>query len=292
MVTTTAFWSAGATSEAHLTISDGDARLVLSDTPSQHESAPDLAEAHGTLLAGQPGYGEVSVEAASVLGNPGVRRAYATGDEGARTTHLAWYAVVGKRAIVIAAAEDAAYLLDAVSLAAPSLPVERFHEIPFAVRRGTGWTLHERMVLTRHQTGHRVTAESFDLPGGTTPDMWAMQRGTPYQSAGWQALSTRSGKMLGRPSMKPTSGIGDVARLLDGVPAQVQTLRHADSSGTQLVRIWTAVVDGRGYSVITTLAAGDSGFKLLAAHALLRPGPNAASATRAWRTASVRVANS
>lgn len=269
MATTTAYWPAGAACVGRVSVAaSGQTMTVTDELASGRTAQAAAAERWDAISQTDATATDLGLTPGDVLGRPGLERRW-SGD--GDTEHLERYAVHGHRLYVLTLSAAATPLLEAVTLRRPEPIADRFYALPFAVDADPAWSLQERLTLTRYDSGHRVVAESFPLAAGTHPGQWAEQRAAPYLAAGWQQMTKRQARILGRPTIGAAGGISDVARLLDGVPATVQQMRYADAAGATVARIWTAIVDERGYSVIVTLPAGDGGFKLLAAHAVLMP---------------------
>jgi len=269
MVRTTAFLRTGAAAYAYVTVLEGDARASASDEPTDARSLDEAVAGRGGELKGRAGYVESSFSPAEVLGAAGLERTFSIEGDNGRTAFVERYALIDGRLITLTARDSSSHLLDTIGYRRPELPTDRFTEMCFTVEQGDAVSVQERMVLVSGGTGHRIIAEGFDLPPGTTPDLWAQQRSASYVDNGWEKGAERSGRILGRPQVAASGGMGDVARLLDGVPAAVRTFRQVGSTGALVTRVWTAVVDDRGYSVVVTLPEGAGGFKPLAGHALL-----------------------
>jgi hypothetical protein len=125
----------------------------------------------------------------------------------------------------------------------------------------SGDRVYERLELIRAGSGHRVTAESYELD----PE-WGESRIAGYQShSGYTPLTRTTTRMLGQSDKAWMLGMAD------GVPGQMHSFWSTSDSATPLhTRIWLGQAGGRTYSLVATLPANQKlNFKLLFAHATL-----------------------
>lgn len=256
----------------------GGAVVRVRDEPAAGRDAAAIATDMGARREGRmPGYREVSVQPADVLGLPGglERRflaaagrtdAAAAGGAGGggggvgpagAIEMLERYLVAGDRAIVLAAPESERALADAIALATSAVPAGRYFESLFALDLPPGWVASERATLTQGGSGREVVADRVMRPKPADLDEWrehqvaALLRKVPEATVEW----TRPARVLGR---------------LDGVEVEI---RSRQGRTRLMTRLWLAAGEGgNAYEVTVTLRDRDQAlFPTLAAIAALSP---------------------
>jgi hypothetical protein len=255
MATTTPLWSKPTRNYAMLALEGEGLTVRVSDEPVPAGcDVAELARAAAGRWAHAPGYAERSLEPATVLGfGGGLERRLVCEVGGAPAQWLERYVAVEGHGLVVTAHERARAVADGLAIGRPALDPQRFYEPAFTAELPDGWTAVDRVELVRVESSHRVIAESRPVALGTSGQHWA-------------------DACAGRLGAAPVAT--DRGRLFGMGEAVVNTFRSDDSGAPTLTRIWTTIVDGRGYSVSITLPEQDRyGFKLLVAHAALAGQP-------------------
>jgi len=261
MATRAFFWSGVAYCYGYLTVTSesGAGSVTFSDEPATGD-LEQVAQAAGGKWSNRPGYRELSVEKVDWLGQHGFERWFAI-EEPPGSEWVERYIVVGGRSIVGRSPAALAGRLDAATCRKLTLAPDRFYQFPLTADLASGDRVHERLELIRAGSGHRVTAESYELD----PD-WGENRIAAYRShSGYTSLTRTTTRMLGQSDKTWMLGVAD------GVPGQLHSFFSNSESSTPLhTRIWFGQAAGRTYSLVATLPANQKlNFKLLFAHATL-----------------------
>jgi actin-like ATPase involved in cell morphogenesis len=220
-------------------ILSGDGSTVQADdSPAEGPDVASLAAAAETRLAGSgTGYVSMALGPARVLQRyTGLQRRYSIVEDGRRVVHLEWYLHNGSHWIVLSAPEQAREVADRLVLELPQddpVHPDRFFKLRIAADVPLGWTATERLVLVGARNVRQVVAESHpeSVDDSLRRDSeWFTQR---FPSPRYAETERHATKFLG------------------GHEAIAVTVR--DSFHNSCTRVWSGLIDGRGYRIIATL---------------------------------------
>jgi len=235
-ITVNALWKTGTTASARLVLW-GDAVVVMAaDLPRTGNGVAELAATATARLTAMPGYAEIGLTPAQVLGTGGgLQRKYLVAEGGQRTEYIERYLELGDRWLTLTAPERAGAVLDSLAIEPSRSDLASHFELRMGADVPQGWAAAELVELRREKNGMRLTGESFP----STPDQtWA-------QHAEWCAQTF------------PPPRYGQVgqgkAGFLGRHDAITTTIR--DSADGSFIKVWSGFIDGRGFRVTAAAPA-------------------------------------
>jgi actin-like ATPase involved in cell morphogenesis len=257
-------WPPGSDCSAYLTLDQpGPPPLTLRarDEPSRVPDAETLSRiALPARQSRTPGFRELSCGPAWVLGLSGFERRFTMRQGRTKLAMVEQYLVTDGRAVVIACPEAARSLLVSLTYQPPRLPVEGWFESRFAGSAAPDWTVHEQLVLQRHESGHRVSSMRRTPGRGIAAQSWRDEQLAPVLRLPGAALL----------SQVP----GRVFNQLEG---EISTVGYTDAGAYSLSKVGVTILGGHGLAVTISLPHADQAlFPSLAGHAWLHPNLGAA----------------
>lgn len=228
-------WRQGSSCTAQLALQGDGALVHVVDSPA---AGPDVAalaaSSEQSLAAPGRGYAPVALIPAAVLGGDGLERRYTLGDGPHREPYVQRYLQAGDRWLVITAPERVREVADRLVIEADRVDRARSFELRVGADVPQGWTAAERLDLIRAKPGQRVAAESFDAGPATIA---AIQHD-------WCA------RTFPAPRYQP-SGSGTSVFLASH---RAVTVTYRDTASGAFTRVWSGLIDGRGYRTLVTAA--------------------------------------
>jgi hypothetical protein len=251
-VPTTNLWSKGGQYYGYFEIQGEGAVIQASDEPARGPNVAACAEEIGQLLSDTvPGYLERSLTTCEVLGSPdGLERHYEIASAEGRTPWFDRYLQRRDRWIVIRSPERAREVANGIALDTDEGNAGRF-VVAFVADVPSGWNISERLEFVRSESNHRITAQSFPLPGGVA-ETWIEGQVTLLNTQpGYALVDRREGSFLGR------------------LPARVLTYRSPNGEVHNLLRVWLGAIEGRGYRLLVSLPERERGLGFISNHNLV-----------------------
>jgi actin-like ATPase involved in cell morphogenesis len=229
----------------------GELAVWIDDAPAGGTSTADLAERAGARWADAPGYRELAIGPASVLGvESGLERSLIADDDAVSASWVEKYLVSDGRALVVTARGEARSVAESLRMRPRTLDPRKNFEPAFVVSVPEGWHIIDRLELVRTDTGRSVVAESHALPKAGTAKDWA--------SAEAQVRAHAISARLEGPASE---------KVLGRAGGSVFTLATDDGNMT---RLWFCAIGARGYVISATVPVVERfGLKLLASHVKL-----------------------
>jgi hypothetical protein len=226
-------WRQGSSCTAQLAL-QGDGTLVhVTDSPA---AGPDVAalaaSAEQSLAAPGRGYAPVALIPAAVLGTDGLERRYTIGDGPHREPFIQRYLQHGDRWLMITAPERVREVADRLVIEADRVDQARSFELRVGADVPQGWSAAERIDLVRAKPGQRVAAESFDASPATIAAIQYNWCARTFPAPRYQPSGSGTSVFLAR--------------------HRAVTVTFRDTASGAFTRVWSGLVDGRGYRTLVT----------------------------------------
>lgn len=227
-------WRQGSSCTAQLALQGDGALVHVMDSPAAGQDVAALAaQSEQGLAAPGRGYAPVALIPAGVLGRDGLERRYALGDGPHREPYVQRYLQLGDRWLVITAPERAREVADRLVIEASRVDAGRSFELCVGADVPQGWSAAERIDLIRARPGQRVAAESFAADAATVAAIQEDWCARTFPAPRYQQAGGGTSVFLAR--------------------HRAVTVTFRDTAAGTFTRVWSGLVDGRGYRTLATV---------------------------------------